>query len=172
MLTPLALVALLSLAPVMAQETDAQTACPEGQVETPEGCSDQAWVDGCPPEMLCAASADNETTPQECDADVCDPVAYGNESCIECSGPVPFGNESCIDCSGFPGICMDGADANETCDDDVQYLDGRGPAGCENCRGDDAEADPTDVQRKDAPGLASALLLVGLAAVAGFVRRR
>src|SRR5688572_7058474 len=80
MLLPLAIVALLTLAPVMAQETQADPDCPEGQTATPEGCSE----------------------PTECDADVCDtPMTYGNESCIECSGPVddprPLGNESCIE---------------------------------------------------------------------------
>jgi hypothetical protein len=167
MLTPLVLVALLSLAPAMAQDTQAETACPEGQVETPEGCSQQAWVDDCPPDALCAASEGNQTA-EECDADTCDhPVAYGNDTCIECSGPVP-------------DTCMDGAADNKACRDDVYYLGGdgesRGPddGSCETCRGDDAgqEDAPATDAGKDAPGLASVWLLVGLAAVAGFVRRK
>src|SRR5688572_21954654 len=117
-LIPLALAALLTVAPASAQEN--QTACPEGQVETPEGCSQQAWVDDCPPEHMCAAGAD-------------DPQAYGDEDCIECSGPVDepvhYGEDGCIDCTGAPSdapTCMDGADDGEVCMDDVQYLGGPG----------------------------------------------
>jgi hypothetical protein len=96
MLIPLALVALIGLAPSGVQAQDASPACPDGQVETPEGCSQQAWVDDCPPEQMCAAGAD-------------EPQSYGAGDCIECSGPVDepsepiqYGEDGCIDCTGAP----------------------------------------------------------------------
>ena len=169
MLAPVAMTMLvLGLAAIPLSSAE-ETTCPEGQVETPEGCSQQAWTDDCPPDMLCASSHSNTTD---------EPVAYGNDSCIECSGPIEFGNESCIDCSGLPPeTCMDGADANETCDPDVYYMDDptRGPedGSCEFCRGDEAEDDTLGAEsRRDTPGLAAASVLIGLAALAGFARRK
>lgn len=50
-LIALAVAALLTTTPASAQE---DPSCPEGQTETPEGCSQQAWVDDCPPDMMCA----------------------------------------------------------------------------------------------------------------------
>src|SRR5688572_20984435 len=89
----------LSLAP--AALAGDESACPDGTTPTPEGCSQQAWVEDCPPDMLCAAggpdadpangnvtegNATDEPTFGDCGAEVC---AYGNETCIECNGPVP-----------------------------------------------------------------------------------
>lgn len=163
--------------------------------DAPADEGEQAWVDDCPPDMMCAYD-----TPQE----------YGDEDCIECSGPVDdgaepgqsLGPEDCIDCMQAPrddaGTCMDGQDANETCDDDVQYLDGgeptRGPTdgSCEYCRGgenDDenvvqppegAEGGITSVQDESAeqkspvpaPAVALGILAVAGAALILVARRK
>ena len=137
----------LMLVPAAAAQEDAKT-CPDGYVDSPEGCSRQAWVDDCPPDMLCAAGAD-------------EPVQYGNESCIECSGiadpePIHYGDDGCIDCSGVT--------------DDAP--DGRGPVDCEFCRGEDLEASGADAARKDAPALGGPLLLAGLAGALFVLRRK
>lgn len=115
--------------------------------ETSDRPDDAAWVDDCPPDMMCAAGSE-------------DPQPYGDEGCIECSGPVDgpadenatddgeerpqqLGPDGCIDCMGpvdGGSNCMDGQQETETCRDDVYYMDGptRGPAdgSCEYCRGD------------------------------------
>ena len=168
-LIPLALAALLTVAPVMAQ--DDETACPEGQVETPEGCSQQAWVDpeDCPPEHLCAAGGPDE------------PHQYGSEDCIECSGPsdpasdpVSYGPEDCIDCTSAPQdpqTCMDGAQEGESCLDDVLYFGG-GPADSEVQPDPGNPSTPQEADSaKDTPALPAALLLVGLAALVLVLRR-
>ena len=142
----LALVA--TLAPLAAAQDDVKE-------EEPTRPDDAAWVEDCPPDMMCAAGAD-------------DPQAYGDEDCIECSGPVDEGStqndggaepgqalgpEDCIECMQPPReetngeTCMDGAQEGEDCRDDVQYLGPapeeptRGPSdgSCEYCRGDDGE---------------------------------
>jgi hypothetical protein len=165
-LIPLALAALLTLAPATAQ--DAQPACPDGQVETPEGCSQQAWVDDCPPDHLCAAGVedpghdagsrdDGPTAPQDCGGDVC---AYDS--------PGSYGPDGCIDCTQAPPLhtCMDGADPGEDCDDDVQYIGGPGqPAQPAQESGDGAG-------RLFTPALSVALLLGLLAAFAAVARRK
>lgn len=152
----LALLGLLTLAPAaLADGTEEKPACPEGYVESPEGCSRQAWVDDCPPDMMCAMG-NGTAGPDE-------PVQYGPDGCIDCSGPI------------HSHTCMDGAQEGEACRDDVQYLDGgaepvRGPmdGSCENCRGEQALSQGT----RDAPGLGAAAVL-GLAALAvAFARRR
>jgi hypothetical protein len=165
-LIPLALAALLTVAPASAQ--DESPACPDGQVETPEGCSDQAWIDpaDCPPEHMCAAGNPGSTQ------------SYGNESCIDCSGPVDepvqYGNESCIDCTSIPPdpqTCMDGADEGETCLEDVQYLGGPGSVPASD---DDLEtaADGADADAKDAPALPAILLLAAIGALVLVARRQ
>jgi hypothetical protein len=193
MLAPVAMTMLvMGLAGVpLATAQDAD--CPEGQTDTPEGCSEQAWTEDCPPDMMCAAgeagggNASGEVEPApDCGGEVCaydTPQQYGNESCIECSGPndpQQFGNESCIECMPGPvDSCMDGASEGEDCDDDVQYMDDptRGPSdgSCEFCRGDEAheEGDVTITgSGKDAPGMAAASALIGLAVIAGLARRK
>lgn len=127
--------ATLTLAPLaLAQETNGTRP------------DDAAWVDDCPPDMMCAAGAD-------------EPHAYGPEGCIECSGPAPAGE-----------TCMDGAQGNETCDPDVYYLGGptRGPedGSCENCRGDAAEPVTTSAGSEAEPAKsvpAAGALLAGVA---------
>lgn len=118
-------IALLAAPFVAAQE--------EEKPEDPSRPDDAAWVDDCPPDMMCAAGSPDEPTASGCEADACS-HAMGPDGCIECSGPVDDSGSS----------CMDGANETEICDREVQYLDGRGPADCENCRGDEgpSEADP------------------------------
>lgn len=151
MLIPLALAALMTLAPTAVQAED-ETTCPEGQVETPEGCSQQAWVDpeDCPPGHMCAADAGSDQ-----------PLPYGPDGCVECSGPVddPAGG----DATAQPGTCMDGADAGGACDNDVMHF-GDGPA-------DSGYAPVSEVSgghglAKDLPILPFAFLAV---AILGFV---
>lgn len=165
----LALVALLAAAPTALAQDERPATCPDGEVDDGAGtCSRQAWVEDCPRDMMCAAGED--------------PEPYGDETCIGCSGPIDEGSS---------GTCMDGADsdasadassppqaeaATETCRDDVQSLDGRGPAGCENCRGEDtapigAPAQGDDATQKAVPA-AGALLAVGALGAALLVRRR
>lgn len=144
MLIPLAFAALLAFAPSAVQADDqSQPACPDGQVETPEGCSQQAWVDDCPPDMLCAAGGP-------------EPIAYGNDTCIECSGVA----------DPEPQTCMDGAQAGEACDDDVQYF-GPGPADS-GMDGEPAQADTVagESKDKDAPLVALLVAVVGLVLLA------
>ena len=183
-LISLTVAALLFAAPATAQD-DAEPACPDGQVETPEGCSQQAWVEDCPPDRLCAASqpddphAYGDESCIECSGPVDEPIQYGNESCIECSGPVDepvqYGEDGCIDCTGAPqdlGTCMDGTDGEEVCMEDVQYF-GPGPADTGNL--DDSPAPGSDdqpVPAKDASALPAALLLAGLGALLLVLRRK
>ena len=144
---------------------------------------DAAWVEDCPPDMMCAAGAEDENaTYGDCGAEVC---AYGGEDCIECSGPSDSGGaepgqalgpDDCIDCMRPPAddsahTCMDGQQEGETCRDDVQYLDGgeptRGPAdgSCENCRGEEAEpiSAPAEAAENKVPAPAVALVIVASA---------
>lgn len=141
--------------------------------------SQDAWVKDCPPDMMCAygeGGDENATYKGDCGAEVCAtdapdgsgdrPVSYGPDGCIECSGPAPDQGST----------CMDGAEAGEDCRDDVQYLDGRGPADCENCRGEEAEpiSAPAEVasgSANDVPLPAVLVVLAALAAAVLVVRR-
>lgn len=188
-LLPLALLAAMLAAapPALAQESN-ETKNDEQQEQPADGGN--AWVEDCPPDRMCAfgggaeepdPAGERPTYDGNCGAEVC---AYGNESCIECSGPRDGGS-----------TCMDGAQENETCRDDVQYLGGepnRGPAdgSCESCRGGSAgeaapaEAEPirapadADAEASSAgadnevPGLALAGTLGALAVVGLALRRR
>lgn len=159
--------------------------------QPPTNESRDAWVKDCPPDMMCAygggsgegvdctdaanetreecqtcpecpkshAPADGPTYDGNCGGEVC---AYGNESCIECSGPVDDGSDN----------CMDGQQEGEAC---------RG-ADCENCRtltgnegGEKAPADgevQSDASTNEVPGFAAALVFVGMAAAVLVVARR
>lgn len=168
------LIALLALAALpLAAAQDA----PDRPTNSDDGSQD-AWVKDCPPDMMCAYGAggdENATYKGDCGAEACAtdapdgagdrPVSYGPDGCIECSGPAPD-----------QGSCMDGAQAGEDCRDDVQYLDGRGPAGCENCRGEDAEpisapAEVASESKNDVPLPAVLVVLAALAAAVLVVRR-
>lgn len=163
----LALMLALAAAPLAAAQETAE------KNETVDRPDDAAWVDDCPPDMMCAAG---------------EPHPYGNESCIECSGPVDDG-PTYGDCGGevcaydAGDTCMDGAGESETCRDDVQYLDGgsRGPSdgSCEFCRGEDnvvtapegAEGGITSVQDKgtqtaNVPAPTLLLVLAGIVGIA------
>lgn len=130
------LLALLAFAPLaMAVDNDTTDAS-----DRPD---DAAWVEDCPPDMMCA---------------------YGSEDCIECTrGPADGSCENCRGDNVTDGTCMDGADAGEACDPDVQYLDGRaGPP----------ESDPraNDTVR-EVPGAGFALVVAGLALAIFLVAR-
>ena len=189
-LLPLALLAAaLAALPLAAAQEGNET---DGSADP----DDKAWVEDCPPDMMCAYSGggaeeprkdgepaddgrvykgeDRPTYDGDCGGEVC---AYGDPDCIECSGPVDSGS-----------TCMDGAQENETCRDDVQYIGGpsRGPAdgSCEFCRGGTdagAPADPVPAPAETAgsgaaarqvPGLALAGTLGALAAAGVLLRRR
>lgn len=175
-LLPLTFVAFLMMAaPAAVAQGDEKPAEPQD--------GGNAWSEDCPPDAYCmygsgggrpapCDDADNATTEDcptysgDCGGEVC---AYGGEDCIECSGPVDGGS-----------TCMDGQQEGETCRDDVQYLGGgRGPADCENCRGDAVDADtisaPADAEgaaKNTVPGaaLVGTLAALGLAGLA--LRRR
>jgi hypothetical protein len=178
MLIPLALVAMLTFAPAASAQDEKpdQPTCADGQTPESDGCSQQAWVDDCPPDMMCAAGgADNgteEPTYGDCGGEVC---AYGNGTGNHTGA---LGPDDCIDCMTPPrdgsGTCMDGAEAGEACRDDVQYLDGpsRGPGdgSCEHCRGEDVE-ETADPDGRDTPTVGPALLVAGLAALVALARR-
>lgn len=180
------LIALLALAALpLAAAQDA----PDRPTNSDEGSQD-AWVKDCPPDMMCAYGGggdENATYKGDCGAEVCAtdapdgsgdrPVSYGPDGCIECSGPAPDQGST----------CMDGAQEGEDCRDDVQYLDGRGPPLCENCRGEEAEpiSAPADgaagdggvtsvdegVAKNDVPLPAVLVVLAALAAAVLVVRR-
>lgn len=179
-LPSLALLGLLLVAPpALAQDE-----------KPPTNESQDAWVKDCPPDMMCAygggaeevdcstaengtreecqsscddcrvisAPADSPTYNGSCDGEVC---AYGNESCIECSGPVSDeGSDN----------CMDGQQEGEVC---------RG-ADCENCRTLDGgvEGAPAsgDVQSegatKQVPGFALGVVFAAMAVAVLVVARR
>ena len=182
------MLALLTVAPLAAAQEETK---PD---ESPERPDDAAWVEDCPPDMMCAAS---------------EPQAYGDEDCIACSGPADqggaepgqaLGPEDCIECMRPPadeGTCMDGAEPEENCragrdcasassggacGDDVQDLGGptRGPAdgSCENCRGEEAEPisarvpETQSAARSNVPAPTVAVAILALAAMAILVLPR
>jgi hypothetical protein len=174
---PWALLGLLTLVPAAMAE-DAKPTCPDGSEPGPDGCAQNAWVEDCPPDMMCAygdgadgnaadGNATDGPTYGDCGGEVCAyddparPISYGPDDCIDCSGPVDG------------GTCMDGS---ATDCDDVQYLDGREPArgpsdgSCPHCRGEESDLD-TAGESREASGVAAATLL-GIAALVGVVLRR
>lgn len=126
---------------------------------------DAAWVEDCPPDMMCAADAGDEPSGDEptrgpadgscenCRGDE-EPVLYGNDGCIDCSGPIN---------SHSNATCMDGADPGEACDPDVQYLGGPQP---------ETTADETTRNAVPAPAVAAAILALAGAAALVLPRRR
>ncbi|HVM44844.1 MAG TPA: hypothetical protein VM582_02820 [Candidatus Thermoplasmatota archaeon] len=134
-LSHLLIALLLALAPAaLAQEEE------KGDPARPD---DAAWVEDCPPDMACAFGDTVEDEPSRGPSD---------GSCDTCRGPT----------GELPaeGTCMDGADAGEVCDDDVQYVGGP-PA---RTGGEPADAQPT--REVPAAGVALAVAALGLAIVA------
>lgn len=161
--------------------------------ETESRPDDAAWVEDCPPDMMCAASdgsteeepSDGPTYDGNCGAEVC---AYDSHNDAEERPDGSFGPDDCIECSTPPrdeptsDTCMDGQQEGEACDDDKQYFGGpdRGPAdgSCEYCRGGEGDAGVTDVGTESAsnadvpaPALALALLAIGGVAMLALPRR-
>lgn len=135
---------LWTLAAMMIATAPAVTAMAEGT-----GCQDMATDPDCREKAL--DCAENE------------PCLMNEEPTFgDCGGEVcAYGDPECIDCTGMP-TCMDGTAAN--CDPDLQYFDGRGPEGCENCRTNSA-----NVQGVVGFGLLAGLL--GMVAVLAWARR-
>ena len=146
----LGLLALLVAAPAALAQEKNDTTRPD----------DAAWVEDCPPDMMCAADAEE---PSRGPAD---------GSCENCRGdeePIPFGPEGCIECTGGPvdegETCMDGQQGDETCRDDVQYF-GDEPYST----GPQAESASTDA--KTVPALGALGLLAAFVAAVALVARR
>lgn len=140
---------LLAATPLaLAQSETNETTTDEGQ---------QAWVDDCPPDMMCAFGADessdeNATAPRDCGGEVC---AYD-----ESEKPAPSGE------------CMDGSACRP---EDCEYcrtLDGTdAPAQDETTQGPVSSHTDTQTQaegNRSVPGasLVAALGVLGLAALA------
>lgn len=116
------IVALLALMTALAPSALAQEDEKREEPATNDS-SENAWVEDCPPGMMCAmeqppadapqqdnASADEPTYSGDCGGEVC---AYGQQP----SEPVQSDDGS---------TCMDGQQEGETCDDNVYYMDGPG----------------------------------------------
>lgn len=78
---------LLMLAPLAAAETDSGNTT-EGSSERPD---DAAWVEDCPPDMMCAASGSGDGSTEN--------VTRG-EDCEYCRD---HQDQDCLDCLGAPG---------------------------------------------------------------------
>lgn len=89
-----ALLGLMLVPAALAQDAD----------ETPGRPDDAAWVEDCPPDMMCAAGGVEETNESAdkdaptydgtCDGEVCmykdeQPRDFGPEGCIDCMAPAP-----------------------------------------------------------------------------------
>jgi hypothetical protein len=115
-----------------------------------------AWVQDCPPDTTCAASAEDGSGDAKPSV-ACPP----GETCVDkaAGGPRPTAGGPCptdVNCTGStnPGAtCMDGQQGNETCDPNVYYMApgaGRGPEGCDNCRGPVVAGPPPEAQSASA----------------------
>lgn len=159
LLSLLVLGLLLALAPsALAQEAD----------QKPERPDDAAWVDGCPPDMMCAAGGadanesgkgDDPTYGADCGAEIC---AYQG-------GPGTLGPDGCVDCMQPPrdqgSECMDGEQAGESCQDDVQYM---APPGDGTPALPQQDGQPEAAEKASVPGasLGVALGILAVAAIA------
>lgn len=171
----LALVAaFLAAAPlVSAQETKEEEPADGGN----------AWVDDCPPDMMCAFQSnesgdapkdDRPTYDGDCGGEVC---AYdGGERPRD--DATPLGPDGCIECSQGPsrggdGTCMDGRDEGERCGGaDCEYcrtLDGGGSGDAEPVS---TEADQADEAKNAVPGVALGALVASAGLLALVLRRR
>jgi hypothetical protein len=138
------------------------------------------WYEGkpdCPPDQFCTMSessgAPPPDPPQDAEANGSEPIAYGPEDCIECSGPVR-GPADCENCRGDgapqepqQGTCMDGSAPHAICDREVQYLDG----GNGQPRVDQQAADKPKAVPAVGGFLAFLLAAMGVAAIAAFRKR-
>jgi hypothetical protein len=77
------LAGLLMLAPLAANAAaDGEDGSPGSDALRPD---DAAWVDDCPPDMMCAMDRDDNATRGPEDCEYC---RYGPDDCIDCSAPV------------------------------------------------------------------------------------
>lgn len=152
----LALASFAMLAPAAFAQDEA--ACPDGQVSTPEGCSQQAWMDDCPPDHMCAAG--NPGNPDNGTVD-------GSSDCMDGQQ----GNETCRDdVMYFGGGPADSGPADPAADPAADPSRGPADGSCDNCRGDGA-AHPDTADAKGAPA-GGALLGVAVVGAAAVARRR
>lgn len=169
------LLALLTTAPLaLAQESKEEPTANETRPD------DAAWVEDCPPDMMCAATTSEEEPArgpedgscENCRGEDAEPVlSYGNDTCIECSGPAP---------DQPSGTCMDGADANESCRDDVQYFGNgpdsapyeSGPINSHAPAGGEQVTASEETKAVPAPALAVGILAFAAAALLALPRRR
>lgn len=156
----LVLVALLSIAGIASAEEKAN----ESNTTRPD---DAAWVEDCPPDHMCAFGAEENES---------EPIAYGNESCIECSGPAR-GPEDCENCRGDTPVHSHmpvdgnatGWDPSVDCPEGSQCL----ANGADDGREPDTES--ADGEAQNDASFVSLLVVggaVGLAAVTYAVGRR
>lgn len=141
----LALMLALAVATVptaLAEEPKEDAAAPE------EG--EQAWVDDCPPDHMCAYSepGENETYEEPTEGPDC-----GDVECAYDEAPQEYGEEDCIHCSGPTS----GGDEGETHDPDTDYV--QAPEGSENGITSVEEEQPA--QRNPVPAPAAALAIAG-----------
>lgn len=158
LLSLLILALLLAVAPPALAQDEAD--------QKPERPDDAAWVEVCPPDMMCAAGADGSaeddkpTYDGDCGGEVC---AYQGE-------PGTLGPDGCVDCMQPPkdqgSGCMDGEQAGETCRDDVQYM--APPAAGEAPAEQQADGQPKAAERASVPGasVGAALGILAVAAIA------
>jgi len=159
---------LLCLATVLALLAAAPVALAQQASDNSTRPDDAAWVEDCPPDMLCAAGAPEEGNAtaeptrgpadgscENCRGDANEtPILYGSDGCIECSGPAPTGGDT----------CMDGASPAEQCDPDVQYLGGSPPA-TDSSHAPVVESDGGDEKAVPAPAVAVLIVGAGVAMV-------
>lgn len=164
----------LALAPVAAAQETNET--------KPERPDDAAWVDDCPPDMMCAATTAEPTKApgnESCAEEGCvykgEPNQYGSDGCIDCSGPVRGpADGSCDYCRGDTAgnesadTCMDGQQGNETCDPNVVYFGG-GPA--DSGGPISSHSDATDA-KSTVPGATFGLVVLAVALAIFVVARR
>lgn len=145
----LTMLALLTLAPLAAAQEDTSKT---NETQRPD---DAAWVEDCPPDMMCAAGGE----------------AMGPEDCIDCTrGPADGSCEYCRGEEAPSGTCMDGADTNETCDPDVMYF-GDGPADSGPIESH-SPAKPGLEPAKSVPGASFALVVAAFALAIFLLARR
>lgn len=143
------LAALVMLAPLAAAEADS------GNTTTSDRPDDAAWVEDCPPDMMCAYS----DTPHEGD----DKNITRDPDCEYCR----FGPDDCIDCTGMPVPADDNTTWGTDCPPGVYCMYDGAP--------DDADGDleTTGVESEESSALGVvAVAAVGILGLAFLTRRR
>lgn len=159
LLTLIATLALLLAPSALAQENESADGVEEGE---------QAWVDDCPPDMMCAMEqpAEEEPAKEELGNETYDEPTYsgdcGGEVCAYEGAPGSMGPEDCIECTQAPVDPQD--------DDYVKAPEGS--EGGITSAPEDAESQSESAKTVPAPALALGILALAGAAVLGLVARR